>query len=389
MRTVTLLFCTLLCGLVRSALCESSDPEELEKLRAGYLRKSEEVVKPLKKRYVADLQSLEKAVTDRGRIEEALKIREERLRVALGKATAMSVLTRLPKEPESLARVASVFERRATSALRPWESKYERLLVDLESKLRGEGRLEDALKVKNALKALRQAPEEKGSTALTTRGGTFNGRDQYVTFGKLPDAFNEDTMSFSAFIWVKGESRDGLPAVFGVVKSEDGERSWLMQQGKNHLDIIVYGGRDQRHRKYYRIANVFDGKWHHCGFTFEEGSLDLFLDGKPYEAGRLEDSEFTEIHRSSKARLMIGARDSGGGTASSPFRGQLRGAVIYSSNIRASDVQKLFKKGSFGEPFLSIPLNEGKGSRAGDVSGNGHHGKIVNLSKGFWPSKEG
>jgi hypothetical protein len=130
-----------------------SAPVGLDGLKAGFERKVGEVLKPLIERHVNALLTLEKALAQGQKLEEALQVREERVRIALVKG--VDVITGFPDSPEQLAVLNSRFRREALSFMRPWELKYDKALVDLLARLQRAAKLEEALLAKKELEVFR------------------------------------------------------------------------------------------------------------------------------------------------------------------------------------------------------------------------------------------
>lgn len=130
-----------------------SAPVGLDGLKVGFERKVGEVLEPLVERHSKELLNLEQALTRAQKLEEALKVREERVRIVLVKGSA--VITGLPESPQQLTILNSRFRRQALSLMRPWELKYEKVLGDLLGQLQRAAKLEEALLAKKELEAFR------------------------------------------------------------------------------------------------------------------------------------------------------------------------------------------------------------------------------------------
>jgi len=139
-----------------------SAPVGLDGLKAGFERKLGEVLQPVTERHVKALANLEQALTRNQNLEEALLVREERVRVSLFEGP--DVITELADSPKQLEVLNSRFRREALSVMRPWELKYEKALLDLLTVLQRAAKLEEALHAKKELEAFRKSVKIRGVT---------------------------------------------------------------------------------------------------------------------------------------------------------------------------------------------------------------------------------
>ncbi len=153
MRTLNLIFVTLLImsGIEIRGHAQESD---LERLKAGFNKKIDEVLSPLMKRHLQSLLNLEKTLAQSQKLEDALLIREERTRLSSVKGT--EVLVGLPDSPTQLNALSSRFKRESLAVIRNWEAKYEKALTSLVTRLTKSSKLDQALLVKNELKSFRE-----------------------------------------------------------------------------------------------------------------------------------------------------------------------------------------------------------------------------------------
>ncbi|MED5470209.1 MAG: hypothetical protein VX577_00570 [Verrucomicrobiota bacterium] len=127
---------------------------DLERLKAGFNKKIDEVLSPLMKRHLQSLLNLEKTLAQSQKLEDALLIREERTRLSSVKGT--EVLVGLPDSPTQLNALSSRFKRESLAVIRNWEAKYEKALTSLVTRLTKSSKLDQALLAKNELKSFRE-----------------------------------------------------------------------------------------------------------------------------------------------------------------------------------------------------------------------------------------
>ena len=152
MRPLNIIFLTLFLVSVIEIRGYAQE-SDLDRLKAGFNNKIDEVLNPLIKRHLQSLLNLEKTLAQRQKLEDALLVREERTRLSSAKGTA--VLLGLPDAPSQLKTLVSRFQRESLSLVRTWESKYDKALMSLETRLTKSAKLNEALLVKKELKSFR------------------------------------------------------------------------------------------------------------------------------------------------------------------------------------------------------------------------------------------
>ena len=127
---------------------------ELERLKSGFKNKINSVIEPLVKRHKISLFSLEKSLVKVSNIEDALLVREERLRIP--EMEILDLIESIPESPEKLRSQVQRFNREVLSAINIWEKKYEKALMGLEYRLTRLDKLNEALLVKIEIKRFKE-----------------------------------------------------------------------------------------------------------------------------------------------------------------------------------------------------------------------------------------
>ena len=194
-----------------------SAPVGLDGLKAGFERKVGEVLKPLVERHVDALLTLEKALTRSQKLEDALLVREERVRISLLKG--VSVIKGLSESPKQLAVMNSRFRREALSLMRPWEFKYEKALIDLLGRLQRAAKLEEALLAKKELAAFRAKIKLRDDAQ---RGNAAEGGNDFAlaSAGATAKAPNRAGDLIDGKIEHKGTATGGIGYAWGVCPSD-------------------------------------------------------------------------------------------------------------------------------------------------------------------------
>ena len=168
-------FLWISCSLIMISTLSNADESELAKLKNGFTKKVNSVLLPLAKRHKSALLNLEKSLANISEVEQALLVREERLRIS--EMEFIDLIGNIPESPEKLRSQAQRFNREALSAIRSWEKKYEQALVSLESRLTRLGKLNEALLVKNELIYFRRKVDLRSKTNIADSSDKGNDVD--------------------------------------------------------------------------------------------------------------------------------------------------------------------------------------------------------------------
>lgn len=214
----------------------------------------------------------------------------------------------------------------------------------------------------------------------------FRGTNQDLSIADHAD-FNFGTQ-FSVFVWVNSSS--GLLSAGERVISQfavaGNQRGWALSVGstKSHFEVFISqtGGNGAGVKKVYESSvNGFDGSWHLIGFTFNNGTLKLYVDGvEDTTPTKSFDAAITTLFDST-ASLRIGDDD----TTGAYFTGYIDEPALYSIELTGAQVAAIYNLGS------PINLSSGPASgslvswwRMGDASGDniGTTNQIIDVMSG-------
>ena len=192
----------------------------------------------------------------------------------------------------------------------------------------------------------------------------FDGIDDCIYASDIP-VYEDLTDEMSAFIWAKGNEQISK-SFFGQGGAGVGinKRSWRLMTGDWSFEdkLAVYlsddGTASFGHRKYYYTdsAIAFDNYWHHVGFTWNSGTLKLYVDGKEASVTKDNDDAITSLYNTD-ADVSIGCDVTIPPPATYLFAGYLDEAYIFNKqasiteidNIYLSGLNKLFINGQIAE----------------------------------------
>lgn len=145
---------------------------ELQKLKSLYDKKVKDSIHSLQTNFIENLDDLEKRLAAQRKLELALLVREERVRISLD-PLAEADNDRVFQSPE-LKRLVEIYERHRESRVRPVRAIYLTALKRLESRLIGERRLSEALNVRKEIKSLELKNQIVANTKISNKENLKN-----------------------------------------------------------------------------------------------------------------------------------------------------------------------------------------------------------------------
>ena len=131
---------------------EQNVPDELQDLKGLYNKKVKESIQSLQTNFIKNLDDLEKRLAAQRKLELALVVREERVRISIDPLSKSD--RDVVSQSLELKRLMEIYERHRESRIRPVRLIYLTALKRLESKLIGERELTEALNIRKEIKAL-------------------------------------------------------------------------------------------------------------------------------------------------------------------------------------------------------------------------------------------
>jgi len=176
------------------------------------------------------------------------------------------------------------------------------------------------------------------------RSRSFNGSSDYVS---IPD-INESTTNLSVAFWVKTTDQDWTTTHLAHWRSLSNNRAWFIGPSRtaetNGKKLMVFltgdGAGTNPAKRYYGTTDVSDGTWHHVAFTWDNGTLKLFVDGSEETTTKVFDHAMTTIHNSD-GPITVGCTWVNDLPASfgSGGRADIR---IYNSTLTATDISDIY-----------------------------------------------
>lgn len=179
---------------------------------------------------------------------------------------------------------------------------------------------------------------------ITTRGkagkGTlFNGTTSFVNCGAETSLNVTDAMT--AEVLIKGVSQ---PAYFLSKYDYNTDVSFGFGSTNGKLRVIITdnGIYEAGHSKDYESSiTALDGTWHRVGFSFDSGTLKLYVDGvEDLSPTKTKDDAITTIHQGT-VDVLIGARHSGG-IVGLLFNGTISLTRIYNYALSPTEIRRSY-----------------------------------------------
>jgi len=176
-------------------------------------------------------------------------------------------------------------------------------------------------------------------TGKIDKAYSFDGNDK-VTFG----TFNAGTSAMSAFCWVK-TSLTSAQMIFTKYDYGSGDRSWNMNMtAAGKLQVYISDNGTAAKKIYYTDDSINDNDWHLVGFTFDSGTLKLWIDGVDAAVTKTTDDAATSIHQSSKM-VGVGFQINNGSYVVS-YQGLIDQPGLWSKALSTNEISALYNSGN-------------------------------------------
>jgi prepilin-type N-terminal cleavage/methylation domain-containing protein len=183
---------------------------------------------------------------------------------------------------------------------------------------------------------------------------SFDG-SQYVSI-PYNSIFNSSS-AMTAMVWVKTVTNGVDKSIFSQANLSTNS-SWIISTNGGAFRIYLYS--DGASNRSYTARSISDGNWHLVGFTWNAGTVTLYIDGQSVSSTSAG-ATLTNSLFSSTYNLCFGCY-SNTGTPSALFIGQIDEARLYNAAIPISQIKeqyyaglnRLFANGGiFKEEYLS------------------------------------
>jgi len=182
-----------------------------------------------------------------------------------------------------------------------------------------------------------------GAISTTGRLGSaldFDGVDDYVDVGNF-DPTGSSGKYLSAFAYTKSTSGVVNRNIFAKWDFGLAKRSWqAFIDSNDKLTVILSPDGLGNYKSYSTTATVADNLWHHVGFTWDDGTLKVYLDGQEAAVTKNNDNSFNAVFLPSIDVIIGGNLWSGEYRYS--FDGQIDEVAIYNTALTAQQIADLY-----------------------------------------------
>lgn len=176
----------------------------------------------------------------------------------------------------------------------------------------------------------------------------FNGSSDYVYINDNDDVFNPQT-EMTAFLWMRGSVQQDSRGLFTQFNYGVGidERTWAIRpcgvtNSKVEVRIDHLEGESTLRKNYKSFTSILDNRWHYVGFTWNNGTLKLYVDGLE-EKDIVYDDSFTTIDNSN-APISVGSFHASG-TPAGFFNGDIDYPILFNKAISSAQIQEKYYSG--------------------------------------------
>jgi len=210
------------------------------------------------------------------------------------------------------------------------------------------------------------------------RAYLFDGANDYGTRGAR--VTSGEVTQLAACVWVKFSST-GTQTFMGETSTAVSQRSWRIYALSGR--IVFFFSRDggPTYVKDYRttVTSYNDGQWHHVAFSYSGGQLTCYIDGTEVTPSKITDQTVDSLHNTTEP-FVVGAVN----TSTTPGNfmiGSLRDVRVFSTSKSAAEIAAIYNGELDTDGLLAqYPCNEEAGTVGYDISGNGNHLTLTNIT---------
>ena len=189
----------------------------------------------------------------------------------------------------------------------------------------------------------------------------FNGSTGRVSITDHAD-FDFGT-DMTAIVWIKG-SAQATKIVAAHWDEQSNNRSWRLRSGtdpgdtdKIEVELTDNGSFSSGYRRAYRSSiTVLDDQWHMVAFTFDSGTVRLFIDGvEDFDRDPIYTDNVTSL-KDSSAVLTIGCHLDGSSDPAGFFDGTLDEVALFATVLTGDQLKDLYW---LGKRQMGVPAGNG------------------------------
>lgn len=212
------------------------------------------------------------------------------------------------------------------------------------------------------------------------KAGNFNGTDDYVDLGE--SQWDGSWMNHTVSAWIKSNGTE-VSSYDTIIAKGAGANIVLSinRGGAGNYRTSLYMNTTEIYSTKLNVVN--DGKWHFISVAMDASNATFYTDGAYDGGGAMSAGGDTNYN------LYIGKKAAASST--NYFNGTIDEVRIYNRALSAGEIQRIYK---LSQPKILAPtktglvgywsFEEGTGTKAGDMSGNGNTGTLTNMAENDW-----
>ncbi len=162
----------------------------------------------------------------------------------------------------------------------------------------------------------------------------------------IPDSTSlSSTSALSVSVWVNGLDGNNKN-IIGQSDLTLNQRAWrILANSSQKWKVLLSSDGVNNDKTYISSGVAFDGQTHHLAFTFNAGTLKLYLDGvEDTSLNKTSDTSITSLFNST-ANVGIGCNfDNGGQNA--PSSSMIDEAAVWNRALSAAEILQLYRRGA-------------------------------------------
>ena len=198
----------------------------------------------------------------------------------------------------------------------------------------------------DVLQGVTSSQPKAATTGDVEEGVLFDGTDDNLTLSARVTSGAVAALTFTC--WAKTSSA-ASQAMASEYTTTGNQRGWQagVASGKFQVVISQDGLFSTEYKQYDSNDSVNDGEWNHLAFTWDAGTLTLYINGVEAAVTKTTDNAITAIYNGT-APFVIGAISAGGANR---FAGSLSDVRVYSSVLTGANIASIMSGGTVGTPL--------------------------------------
>lgn len=190
--------------------------------------------------------------------------------------------------------------------------------------------------------------------AFNTKSLEFDGTDEFINYGS--DSSLNITDSLTVACWIKTTDTTNSKCIASKWLTQGDEQVWYIGKtaaAPTVLRVLISGigsfGSGQS-KEFRGETNITDGEWHLVGFSYENNSLELYVDGTLESATEVINQSMTLLYSTTAANVLSGALYDGSGNPAQFWLGNQDEFSVWNRALDSDEWAELYNSGDPANP---------------------------------------